>query len=615
MTPAHLSSLWTSTMPAMGQHVWQSTLFACAAGMLTLVLRKNQARARYWLWLAASVKFLIPFSWLVALGSSFGWPLSNGGARTGFYQVIEEVSQPFVQPSALVGYKVIPPVASLGQTYVLPVLLAALWLGGSIVVLLTWYVRWRRIHVTIRDAEPLHEGREAQALRRLERFAAMPKRVEIRRSTATLEPGIFGLARPVLVWPEGISDRLDDAHLEAIIAHELWHVRRKDNLAAVFHMMVEAIFWFHPLVWWLGARLVDERERACDEEVLALGSERHVYAESILKVCEFCVASPLACVSGVTGADLKKRMVHIMSQHVVRKLDFGRRLLLTGAALFAIAAPIVFGLFNATPSRAQSQGTVVSDAASFDSVTIKVSEPPTPSMGREVHAERMMTGPMGFRADNIPLRALIQEAYGVQGNQVEGPSELLNTTYDIEGKTAQKEDGTKTFQQAVIENHLMLQNLLAERFKLVLHHESKELPIYALVVGENGAKLQPSRTDAQTMNIQGQKGDAMYGHRKMMMTDRDQMMGLSAQGISTSDFSFQLAHQLGKAVVDKTGLTGKYDLSLQWSGDAKNGDAASGSSIFKALEDQLGLKLELQKSRMDILVVDHVENPAEVAHL
>src|SRR5271169_5786281 len=109
------------------------------------------------------------------------------------------------------------------------------------------------------------------------------------------------------------------------------------------HMVVEAIFWFHPLVWWLGARLLDERERACDEEVLALGSERHVYAESILKVCEFCVASPLACVSGVTGADLKKRMVHIMSEHVVRKLDFSRRLLLTGAALLAIAVPIAFG--------------------------------------------------------------------------------------------------------------------------------------------------------------------------------------------------------------------------------------------------------------------------------
>ena len=80
---------------------------------------------------------------------------------------------------------------------------------------------------------------------------------------------------PVLLWPEGLSERLDDAHLEAVIAHELCHVRRRDNLAAAIHMLVEAVFWFHPLVWWLGARLIDERERACDEEVLQRGSAPH----------------------------------------------------------------------------------------------------------------------------------------------------------------------------------------------------------------------------------------------------------------------------------------------------------------------------------------------------
>jgi beta-lactamase regulating signal transducer with metallopeptidase domain len=68
-------------------------------------------------------------------------------------------------------------------------------------------------------------------------------------SSGSLEPGIFGIARPVLVWPEGISEHLDDAHLQAIVAHEVCHVRRRDNLAAAIHMLVEAIFWFHPLMW------------------------------------------------------------------------------------------------------------------------------------------------------------------------------------------------------------------------------------------------------------------------------------------------------------------------------------------------------------------------------
>ena len=120
----------------------------------------------------------------------------------------------------------------------------------------------------------------------------------------------------MLLWPDGISKYLDDAHLEAILAHEIWHVRYRDNLAAAMHMVVEAVFWFHPIVWWLGARLVEERERACDEGVLSMGSTPHVYAEGILKTCEFCVESSLACVSGVTGADLRKRIVHIMSASV-----------------------------------------------------------------------------------------------------------------------------------------------------------------------------------------------------------------------------------------------------------------------------------------------------------
>ncbi len=86
-----------------------------------------------------------------------------------------------------------------------------------------------------------------------------------------LEPGVFGILRPVLLLPEGITDRLTPAQLEAVIAHELCHVRRRDNLTAAIHMVVETVFWFHPLVWWIRARLVEERERACDEEVLRAG--------------------------------------------------------------------------------------------------------------------------------------------------------------------------------------------------------------------------------------------------------------------------------------------------------------------------------------------------------
>ena len=219
---------------------------------------------------------------------------------------------------------------------------------------------------------PSKEGRELETLRRLEQVWRHPPPIRLLLSRSSLEPGIFGVARPVLVWPEGISSRLEDAHLEAIIAHEVWHVRRRDNLAAVFHMLVEAIFWFYPLVWWVGARLVEERERACDEQVLQLGSHPQVYAESILKICEFCVGSPLACVSGVTGADLKQRIVNIMNERITRKLDLTRKLLLTAAAAIAIFIPVVVGLMNLAQSHAQAPAESAAGLTpGFESVSVK----------------------------------------------------------------------------------------------------------------------------------------------------------------------------------------------------------------------------------------------------
>src|SRR5208282_2644996 len=121
-----------------------------------------------------------------------------------------------------------------------------------------------------------------------------------------------GIWRPILFWPARVSERLGDSQLEAILAHEIGHVRRRDNLTAAIHMLVEAVFWFHPLVWWIGARLVEERETACDQDVLRFEREPEVYAEGILKVCEYCLEAPLLCVSGVSGSDLKKRIQGIM---------------------------------------------------------------------------------------------------------------------------------------------------------------------------------------------------------------------------------------------------------------------------------------------------------------
>lgn len=90
-------------------------------------------------------------------------------------------------------------------------------------------------------------------------------------------------------------------------------------------LIVEAVFWFYPLVLWIGARLVEERERACDESVLTLGSEPREYADAILNVCKHYVQSPVVCVSGIIGSDLKRRIVRIMARHRGQGLTPGRQ--------------------------------------------------------------------------------------------------------------------------------------------------------------------------------------------------------------------------------------------------------------------------------------------------
>jgi len=448
------------------------------------------------------------------------------------------------------------------------------------------------------------------ALRRLEEAGGIASGVEMRLSRSTLEPGIFGLTRPVLVWPEGISERLDDAQLEAVIAHELWHVRRRDNVAAAFHMIVEAIFWYHPLVWWLGARLVDERERACDEEVLESGSERQTYAESILKVCEFCVGSALPCVSGVTGADLKKRMVHIMSENVASKLDFTRRLLLSAVAVAVIASPIVFGLLHATPSRAQSQNDSAA-AGSIESATIKPSERNTPTYaGSKTHMIRMMYGRDGFEARNVTLRAIIQEAYQVQANQIEGAEGLLDWfTFDVQVKQQEPETNGPPSAEHMVVIRGFLQKLLAERAKLVFHTETKDLETYSLTVSDSGPKLQPTPAGGAD-DMQG-SGPVRTGRQQMRMEmGGNQVFGIGAQGMSSDDLAQLLSRQLGTPVVNKTGLNGRYEFNLHWS-DGKGSSGASEPSLSTAVQEQLGLKLEPQKGPTQVMVIDHIEEPGE----
>ena len=221
--------------------------------------------------------------------------------------------------------------------------LLGIWIVGFTAVLGRWIARALKVRALLESSVPYAAAVPCTA--------AGPA---IRTSVALVEPALVGVFRPVLLLPSGIAEVLTPTQLDAVMAHELSHWRRRDNLTAAVHMLVEALLWFHPLVWWIGARLIEERERACDETVVREGHDGRAYAEAILNVCEHYVASRLQCAAGVSGADLKRRVLEIARNRVMSVLPIEKRLLLGAFALATVMAPIVIGAIGSRPAQAQA---------------------------------------------------------------------------------------------------------------------------------------------------------------------------------------------------------------------------------------------------------------------
>ena len=287
-------------------HLWQSTLCVAIAAIVVVTLRRAPARYRHAIWMLAAVKFLVPFSILVAAGASLSTWL--GPSELPLARWIDR-SMPFL--TLRTGAAESPSPSSLVDTIWLAMPLV--WVAGAL-VFGAWRVRqWRSTAGLVQRSAPLRSGREAQALVRAMRQSRCTRSIQLRLGDESIEPGVIGVLRPVIVWPAGLSDRLTDEEMEAVLAHEIAHVTRRDNLFARVQMAVETIFWFYPLSWWLGTQIVNERERACDEEVVHMGTNTQSYAAGILKVCGFCLRAPAAFAAGVGGSNLAQRVERIVT--------------------------------------------------------------------------------------------------------------------------------------------------------------------------------------------------------------------------------------------------------------------------------------------------------------
>jgi uncharacterized protein (TIGR03435 family) len=574
----------------LSNHVWQSTVFAVLAGLMTLGFRKNRARVRYWLWLSASLKFLLPFSLLISLGSRLEWaPAAQAVAATpAIALTMAQMSRPFSGN--------IPVAPSTRDTRDwAPVAIFGAWACGLLSVALIRFRGWRRIRAAVRSSTPID-------------IATID--IPIHSSPGLLEPGVVGLFRPILLLPAGIAGRLKAPQLEAVLAHELCHVRRRDNLTAAIHMVVEAVFWFHPLVWWIGARLLEERERACDEAVLNLGNEPRDYAEGILTVCKSYLEAPLSCVSGVTGSDLKKRIQAILSGRIVRDLTAAKKLALVVAGIAAFGAPVAIGIAGAAGIMPKFEAVSIEPCEAF-------SRRPLPD------------SPGRLQPGCTTVERLIQQAYGVfangHGNPLSsvtvtgGPAWTKSNFYKIDAKAAGRPSHATM-------NGPMLEALLEDRFKLKIHREIREVPIYTLSATKSGPTLQPFQGSCVAWDFDNPPAHPAAPALRCGRGDITSN-GVDLDAATMADLRYFFLVTLDRPVIDNTGMAGRFNFHLDLPTEAlgffrrAHGSSATSDpatpppdasliSAIKIAVKKLGLNLEPTTGPGEFIVIDRVERPS-----
>lgn len=482
--------------------------------------------------------------------------------------------------------------AARAVTPVIPVtieqVVMAVWAMGVLFFLMpvlvgSWQVRRLR-----QRALPWPEG---QALvHTMASALGVRRRIDTLLHDAVTGPMTCGVLRASIILPAG-ARQWDEPSLRRALRHELEHVARWDFLTLCLSRVVCAGYWFHPAVWAAWRRLRLEAERACDEAVVVEDDARE-YAALLISLARQGVTDGRRPVLAMAGRhDLAARVAALLDHDQPRAPLKPLR-----AAGLSVAAIVgILGVAPITVARAMPQAPPPS-APPAGAVSIKRNLPPQMNW----HDGRLV-------ATNVTLRELISHAFSVRDVE-NAPPWVRMDRFDITVSAPMDfvlDQGSKN-----------LQSFLAERFKLVAHRASKEFPIYALVLarrdGSLGAGITRSATDCRVDRTCGMS--TTHGR----ITGRGvTMTGLASHILIGSRTNSQV---MDRELVDRTGLTGQFDVTIEWTPDVPNTSPqyrpftsvleSSAPSLLKALEEQLGLKIESQLAPKPVLVIDSIEPPA-----
>lgn len=418
-------------------------------------------------------------------------------------------------------------------------------------------------------------------------------------------PAVVGLLRPVVLVPVGALAGLPVEQMEALLLHELAHIRRYDYLVNALQSIVEALLFYHLAVWWVSGHMRSERELCCDDAAVAVTGDAQSYARASGSWGRRARTLP----GGDSG---DRRFVGVSGGEAIGRAASGRAHAFSGGCRRGDGV-----------GRDHRHGGAWSDrTAGVRSGFHKPAGSQRPGQMRDL--PRGLTGRFTM---NASLRVLMETAYHLQPFQiVGGPGWIGSEQYEVEAKAAGNPDRARIF--------LMLQSLLEDRFRLQIHRESREMPVYALVAARRGLKLPPPRPgscldEANPLPPLPEPGGRMQPPgQSPASTVRCGGVGvhlvaggarLTGGKVPMTEFVCTLSRVLGRPVTDQTGFSGVFDVNLDFLPDDTTAGLpapppgaipveTASPSIFGAVQ-QLGLRLESTKGPIEVLVIDHVERP------
>ncbi len=491
------------------------------------------------------------------------------------------------------------------------------WLGGDTYLdvggpFLPWVVAFWLIGTTVFSLRLLGSWMLAERLRnRMVRPAPaewqrildqLKSRISVTRPVRLLVSGLLqapaaiGWLRPMVLVPAGALAGLPPAQIEALLLHELAHIRRHDYLVHILQSALEAVFFYHPAVWWISGHMRVERELCCDDIAVSVTGDAVVYVRALAEFDSARWTQP--GVMAANGGSLAGRIARLLGQPSVSRRASSGPARPAALILLAIGAWAV----SAQPA-ARPQFEVASVKQSFD---------------RSIQHVRPLPGRLTADAS---LQVLMQYAYGVQPFQIEGGKDWpMPGRYQIDARADGNASRARLF--------LMLQSLLEDRFQLKTHRETRDLPVYALAVTRGGLRLSPPK-DGACVDSPADAPDEWAGGRMAAPGEIPSAKGLCGSAsvhleptgprieggrIAMTELVRTLSLVLGRSVIDKTGFTGFFDLKLDFVPDETTSTLPPppldtdlpGLSLAQALH-QLGLQLESTKGPVEVIIVDHAE--------